>query len=51
MSHDTPAFLIERASTPHERVIKGTIADLPAKVADEKIVGPVIVLIGWALEG
>jgi len=49
MSHDTPAFLVERASTPHERVVKGTIADLPSRVAGQTIVGPVIVLIGWAL--
>ncbi|WP_442753667.1 siroheme synthase CysG [Methylocystis sp. JAN1] len=49
IAHDTPAFLIERASTPGERVIKGTIADLPEKVAGETIVGPVMVLIGWAL--
>ncbi|MGJ0535355.1 siroheme synthase CysG [Methylocystis sp.] len=49
MSHDTPAFLIERASTPHERVVKGTIADLPGKAAKQTIVGPVMVLIGWAL--
>ncbi len=49
MAHDTPAFLIERASTPEERIIKGTIADLPGKVAGETIVGPVMVLVGWAL--
>jgi uroporphyrin-III C-methyltransferase/precorrin-2 dehydrogenase/sirohydrochlorin ferrochelatase len=49
MEHDTPAFLIERASTPQERIIRGTIADLPQKVADEKLIGPVMVLIGWAL--
>jgi len=49
MAHDTPAFLIERASTSHERIIKGTIADLPGKVAGESLVGPVMVLIGWAL--
>lgn len=49
MSHDTPAFLIERASTPDERIIEGTIADLPEKVAGEKLVGPVMVLIGRAL--
>ncbi|QGM98744.1 siroheme synthase CysG [Methylocystis parvus] len=49
MAHDTPAFVIERASTPDERIIKGTIADLPGKVASETIVGPVMVLIGWAL--
>lgn len=51
IAHDTPAFLIERATTPHERIIKGTIADLPEKVADEKLEGPVMVLIGWALVG
>lgn len=49
MAHDTPAFVIERASTPDERIIKGTIADLPGKVAGESLVGPVMVLIGWAL--
>ncbi|MCC3243916.1 siroheme synthase CysG [Methylocystis sp. WRRC1] len=49
MAHDTPAFVIERASTPDERIIKGTIADLPEKVAGESLVGPVMVLIGWAL--
>ena len=49
MAHDTPAFLIERASTPKERVIRGTIADLPERVAGETLAGPVMVLIGWAL--
>ncbi len=47
----TPAFLIERASTPQERIIAGTIADLPEKVAGETILGPVMVLIGRALAG
>jgi len=46
---ETPAFLIERASTPDERVIRGTIADLPTKVADQTLAGPVMVLIGQAL--
>jgi uroporphyrin-III C-methyltransferase/precorrin-2 dehydrogenase/sirohydrochlorin ferrochelatase len=49
MAHDTPAFLIERASTPDERIIKGTISDLPERVARETVTGPVMVLIGWAL--
>ncbi len=49
MAHDTPAFVIERASTPDERVIRGTISDLPGKVAQENLTGPVMVLIGWAL--
>jgi uroporphyrin-III C-methyltransferase/precorrin-2 dehydrogenase/sirohydrochlorin ferrochelatase len=47
----TPAFLIERASTPHERIIRGTIADLPEKVAGETLEGPVMLLIGHALAG
>ena len=49
MAHDTPAFLIERASTPEERIIRGTIADLPEQAAKETIVGPVMLLIGRAL--
>lgn len=49
IAHDTPAFLIERASTPEERIIRGTIADLPEKASGAKIAGPVMVLIGWAL--
>ena len=49
LAPDTPAFLIERASTPEERIIRGTIADLPARVADVTLVGPVMVLIGRAL--
>jgi uroporphyrin-III C-methyltransferase/precorrin-2 dehydrogenase/sirohydrochlorin ferrochelatase len=49
LAPDTPAFLIERATTPEERIIRGTIADLPARVADETLVGPVMVLIGRAL--
>lgn len=49
MQHDTPAFLIERASTDEERIIKGTIADLPSLIADEELTGPVLLLIGHAL--
>ena len=49
MQHDTPAFLIERASTDEERIIKGTIADLPSLISDEELTGPVLLLIGHAL--
>jgi uroporphyrin-III C-methyltransferase/precorrin-2 dehydrogenase/sirohydrochlorin ferrochelatase len=45
----TPAFLIERASTPDQRIIKGTIGDLPGRIARETLEGPVMVLIGAAL--
>ncbi|WP_246207000.1 siroheme synthase CysG [Methylocystis heyeri] len=47
----TPAFLIERASTPQQKVIRGTIADLPGRMAQESLDGPVLVLIGRALAG
>jgi uroporphyrin-III C-methyltransferase/precorrin-2 dehydrogenase/sirohydrochlorin ferrochelatase len=51
MAPDTPAVLIERASTPDERILRGTIADMTERVAGEKIDGPVMLLIGWALRG
>lgn len=47
----TPAVLIERASTPNERIVAGTIADLPGRVAKETLAGPCLVLIGVTLEG
>ena len=47
----TPAILIERASTPQQRVIAATIADLPEKTAQETLAGPCLVLIGATLEG
>lgn len=47
----TPAYLIERASTPEQKVIVGTIGDLPGKVAEETLEGPVLLLIGAALRG
>ncbi|MCX7900268.1 MAG: uroporphyrinogen-III C-methyltransferase, partial [Methylocystis sp.] len=48
---DTPAFVVERASTPQERVISGVVGDLPQKVEGEALAGPVLVLIGTALAG
>jgi len=47
----TPAFLIERASTPEQRIVAGTLADLPGKVAGETLAGPVMLLFGAALKG
>jgi uroporphyrin-III C-methyltransferase / precorrin-2 dehydrogenase / sirohydrochlorin ferrochelatase len=42
----TPAVAIERATRADERVIAGTIGDLPAKLAAEPPSGPVVVMIG-----
>ncbi len=47
----TPAFVIERASTPSQRIFSGTIGDLPERIAREALEGPVLVLIGAALAG
>jgi uroporphyrin-III C-methyltransferase/precorrin-2 dehydrogenase/sirohydrochlorin ferrochelatase len=46
---ETPAYLIERASSPEEKVFKGTIADLPQRIAEQNLSGPVMLLIGRAL--
>jgi uroporphyrin-III C-methyltransferase/precorrin-2 dehydrogenase/sirohydrochlorin ferrochelatase len=42
----TPAIAVERATRADERVIAGTIGDLPAKLAAEPPSGPVVVMIG-----
>jgi uroporphyrin-III C-methyltransferase / precorrin-2 dehydrogenase / sirohydrochlorin ferrochelatase len=48
---ETPAFLIERASLPDQRIIAGTLADLPGRIAGETIKGPALLLIGATLRG
>jgi uroporphyrin-III C-methyltransferase/precorrin-2 dehydrogenase/sirohydrochlorin ferrochelatase len=51
MDPATPAFLVERASTPQQRIVAGTIGDLPERVAQETLEGPCLVLIGATLRG
>lgn len=41
-----PACLIERASMEDERVIRGSLGDLAARVAGETIAGPALIVIG-----
>jgi uroporphyrin-III C-methyltransferase len=50
MSPDMSAIAVERASLPDQRTLHGTIATLPAMVAAAAPSGPVLVLIGEALE-
>ena len=45
----TPAAMVERASWPDETVLRGTIADLPAKIAARETKGPGLILIGAAV--
>jgi uroporphyrin-III C-methyltransferase/precorrin-2 dehydrogenase/sirohydrochlorin ferrochelatase len=46
MAPDVPAAIIERGTTPEQRVIVGTVATLPDKAAQARCVAPSIVIIG-----
>lgn len=46
---DTPAVAVMEVSLPAQRVLRGTIADLPARLEAEAPEGPVVVLIGRVL--
>ena len=47
---DTPAVAVMDASLPSQRILRSTLADLPAQLAAETWPGPVLVLIGRALD-
>ena len=46
LPRSTPAALIERGTTPGQRVLTGTLADLPDIVAHEAIQPPTLIVIG-----
>lgn len=50
LDRHTPAAAISRATRSDERVITGTVGDLPARLAAEPLPAPVVVLIGQALD-
>ena len=50
MPPEMPAIAVERASLPDQHTLHGTIATLPSMVAAAALNGPVLVLIGEALE-
>jgi len=43
---DTPAAIIQQGTTPDQRVIVGTLADLPARVAADPLHAPTLIIIG-----
>jgi precorrin-4/cobalt-precorrin-4 C11-methyltransferase len=46
---DCPAAVVVRATSPDERVLRGTLADIAAKVAPEGIERTALILVGRAL--
>ena len=47
---DCPAAVVVRASWPDERIIRGTLGDIAARVAAEPIERTALILVGRALE-
>ncbi len=46
VAHDTPAAVIERGTCPAQRVVCGTLAELPDLIARENLGAPSILVIG-----
>jgi precorrin-4/cobalt-precorrin-4 C11-methyltransferase len=46
---DCPAAVVAEASSPAQRVLRGTLSDIAAKVAEERIERTAIILVGRAL--
>jgi precorrin-4/cobalt-precorrin-4 C11-methyltransferase len=46
---DCPAAVVVRASTPAERILRGTLADIAPKVAAAKIERTALIMVGPAL--
>lgn len=46
MPSDMPAALVERGTTPEQRVIKATLADLPGAVESAGVRAPTLVIVG-----
>lgn len=49
-SADTPAALVQQGTTVHQRVFTGTLADLPALVAEHEVHAPTLVIVGEVVQ-
>ncbi len=47
---DCPAAIVARASWPDERILRGTLSDIEAKLAAEPAERMALILVGPALE-
>jgi len=50
LSPDTPIALIEQGTTPRQRVHTGTLATMPALVAEVKITPPTLIIVGQVVQ-
>lgn len=46
----TPVALIQQGTTHNQRVFTGTLADLPARVANEQVQAPTLVIVGEVVQ-
>ncbi|MEE4463656.1 uroporphyrinogen-III C-methyltransferase, partial [Azotobacter chroococcum] len=46
----TPAALIQQGTTPQQRVIVSSLAELPARVAQEKVAAPTLLIVGEVVQ-
>ena len=51
LSPDTAVAVVENASLPSQRMLHGTLSDLPSLQAREELTGPVMTIIGDAVAG
>lgn len=42
----TPAALVQQGTTAHQRVFCGTLADLPQRIAEERVQAPTLLIVG-----
>lgn len=46
LAADTPAALVERGTTQHQRVFTSTVSELPTQVANASVKAPTLIIIG-----
>lgn len=50
MSADTPMALVQKGTTPDQKVFKGTLTTMPEIVATTKIIPPTLIIVGKIVE-
>ncbi|MBI5334000.1 MAG: uroporphyrinogen-III C-methyltransferase [Burkholderiales bacterium] len=50
LAADTPAAVVERASRPGQRTVRGTLQTLPALAAEARVQGPALIIVGSVVQ-